>query len=129
MKFGGAVLYVDDVRPVVDFYRRAFGLETRFYDEALQFAELETGGATLAIASHERGEMLMPGAYARPEQGRPSGVEIALLTDEAPAAAAKALTAGAVLLAEPRLMPWGATVAYVRSIEGTLIGFSTPVGD
>ena len=33
----------------MDFYRRVFSLETRFYDEALQFAELETGSAPLAI--------------------------------------------------------------------------------
>ena len=61
MKFAGTVLYVDDVPAVMDFYRRVFGLETRFYDEALQFAELETGSALLAIASHQLGEMLMPG--------------------------------------------------------------------
>ena len=49
MKFAGTVLYVDDVPAVMDFYRRVFGLETRFYDEALQFAELETGSASLMI--------------------------------------------------------------------------------
>jgi len=43
MQFGATVLYVDQVSPVVDFYRRAFGLEPRFFDETLGFAELETG--------------------------------------------------------------------------------------
>jgi hypothetical protein len=42
MQFGGTVLYVDQVSPVVDFYRWAFGLNVRFLDEALGFAELET---------------------------------------------------------------------------------------
>ena len=65
MQFGGTVLYVDQVSVVVDFYRRAFGLELRFFDEALGFAELETGGSTLAIAAHSLGEMLMPNGYAR----------------------------------------------------------------
>ena len=51
-QFGRTVLYVDEVPPVVDFYRRAFGLELRFFDEALGFEKLETGGSTLAIAAH-----------------------------------------------------------------------------
>ena len=46
MKFWGTVLYVDDVPAVMDFYRRVFGLETRFYDEALQFAESLDAGVT-----------------------------------------------------------------------------------
>ena len=49
-QFYGTVLYVDDVAATVDFYRRAFGLELRFSDESLGFAELATGGSTLAIA-------------------------------------------------------------------------------
>src|SRR5262245_36446176 len=129
MQFGGTVLYVDDVPRVKDFYHRAFGLPTRFYDEALQFAELETGTALLALASHSLGEMLMPGQYRRPDGGQPSGVEVAFITSDVRAAFTKAVEAGATALAEPKVMPWGATVAYVRSIEGTLIGFSTPVGD
>ena len=76
MKFTCTVLYVDDVPAVMDFYRRVFGLETRFYDEALQFAELETGSAPLALASHQLGEMLMPGQYRRPGDGQPSSVEV-----------------------------------------------------
>jgi lactoylglutathione lyase len=52
MQFGGTVLYVDDVPAVVDFYQRAFGLGVRFWDEALGFAELETGGSVLAVAAH-----------------------------------------------------------------------------
>ena len=127
MKFAGTVLYVDDVPAVMDFYRRVFGLETRFYDEAWQFAELETGSALLALASHELGERLMPGKYRRPEGGQSSGVEVAFITSDVSAAFAKAVEAGATPLAEPKVMPWGATVAYVRSIEGTLIGLSTAV--
>ena len=86
MKFAGTVLYVDDVPAVMDFYRRVFGLETRFYDEALQFAELETGSAPLMIASHQLGEMLMPVQYRRPEDGQPCGVEVAFMTSDVPAA-------------------------------------------
>ena len=82
----------------------------------------------MAFASHRLGEMLMPGGYVRPESDRyETGVEIAFVTTDVPAAFTKAVGAGAVAVAEPKVMPWGATVAYVRSAEGTLIGLSTPV--
>ena len=96
----------------------------------------ECGRATLVpdvdalarpFASHRLGAMLMPGAYSRPEMGQPSGVEVAFVTSDVPAAFARAVAAGATPLAEPKLMPWGATVAYLRAVEGTLIGLSTPV--
>ena len=133
MRLAGTCLYVDDVPTVLDFYRRAFGFGTRFFDEAVQFAELDTVGRpgeppVLAFASHRCGEMMMPGQYRRPAGGRPSGVEVAFYTADVPAAFARAVEAGAVALAEPKVMPWGQTVAYVRSVEGTLIGLCTPMG-
>ena len=126
MQFGGTVLYVDQVSTVVDFYRRAFGLELRFFDEALGFAELETGGSTLAIAAHSLGEMLMPNGYARPADGHPAGVEIAFLTNDVATAFAKAVAEGAAPITAPKRMPWGLEVAYLRATEGTIIGFSEP---
>jgi uncharacterized glyoxalase superfamily protein PhnB len=125
MRFGGTVLYVDEVSPVVDFYRRAFGLELRFFDEALGFAELETGGSTLAVAAHSLGEMLMPDGYSRPADGA-AGVEIAFITHDVSASFAKAIAEGARPITPPKRMPWGLEVAYVRAPEGTLIGFSEP---
>jgi len=133
MRLAGTCLYVDDVPAVLDFYRRAFGFGTRFFDEALQFAELDTGGApgappVMAFASHRFAGMIMPGGYVRPASGGPSGVEVAFYTADVPAAFARAVGAGAVVLAQPKVMPWGQTVAYVRSVEGTLIGLCTPMG-
>jgi lactoylglutathione lyase len=125
MKFAGACVYVDDVPAALDFYRRAFGFETRFFDPQYQYGELDTGEARVAFASHALGEMLMPGGHPH---GRPNGMEIAFITPDVPAALARAVAAGAAPLAEPKTMPWGATVAYLRAPEGTLIGLSTPVG-
>ena len=126
IQFAGTVLYVDDVAGVVDFYRRAFGLQLRFFDEALGFAELETGGSSQAVAAHSLGVMLMPGAYRRPVDGQPVGVEIAFVTRDVPASFAKAIAEGASPIAAPRRMPWGLEVAYVRAPDGTLIGLSEP---
>ena len=126
MQFGGTVLYVDDVPATTDFYRRAFGLSIRFFDEALGFAELETGGSVLAIAAHSLGEMLMPGQYSRPADGRPAGVEIAFFTMDVSAGFKKAVAEGGTPITHPRRMPWGLEVAYVRAPDGTMIGFSEP---
>lgn len=126
-KFGGTALYVNDVSAALAFYFRAFGLKTRFFDAALEYGELETGTAVVAFATHTTGEFLMPGRYVRAEHGQPAGVELAFITPDVPAAFAKAVTEGALALAEPKVMPWGATVAYLRAPEGTLIGLSTPV--
>lgn len=128
LKFASAVIYVADVPTVLDFYRRAFGLEARFYDEDAGFAELGPEGA-VALASHEAGAFMMPGAYPRPASERRAGVELAFWTDDVPAAFARAVEAGAVGLAAPRTMPWGQTVAYVESIEGTIVGFVTPTAE
>jgi len=99
MHFGGTALHVDEVSAVVDFYRRAFGLGLRFFDETLGFAELDTGGSTLAIAAQSLGEMLMPNRYVRPADGRPVDVEIAFLTRDVPASFAKAIAEGATPIA------------------------------
>ena len=133
MRLAGTCLYVDDVPAVLEFYRRAFGFQSRFFDEGIQFAELDTGGApgtppVLAFASHQCGEMMMPGGYVRPTSGGPASVEIAFYTADVPAAFTQAVGAGAVVIAAPTVMPWGQTVAYVRSVEGTLIGLCTPMG-
>jgi len=125
LKFASVVLYVDDVPSVLDFYQRAFGLEPRFYDANAGFAELGEDGA-IAIASHGAGEFMMPEAYTPGTSDRRSGVEIAFWTENVVAAFDRAVNAGALAMAAPREMPWGQTVAYVESVEGTIIGFVTP---
>ena len=62
VNFAGTAIYVDDVPAALDFYRRAFGLRTRFFDEALHHGELETGASVVAFASLPLGALLMPAA-------------------------------------------------------------------
>jgi uncharacterized glyoxalase superfamily protein PhnB len=130
VKFGGVAIYVDDVSAVLDFYRRAFGFETGFFDPEYGYGELRSGGAHLGIASHELGNVLMPGRYKpATDAGESFAMEIGLVTDDVPGAFARAVAAGAEPLVEPRVMPWGGGVAYVRSIEGTLVVLCTPPKD
>ena len=127
LKFGSVVIYVDDVAAALDFYQRAFGVEVRFYDETAGFAELGADGS-IALASHGAGEFMMPGAYPRPSSERRSGIEIAFWAEDVPGAFERAVGAGALAVTPPRAMPWGQTVAYVESVEGTIIGFVSRVG-
>lgn len=135
MELAATVIYVDDVPPVLEFYRAAFGLEARFVDLDVQlpdrpaqgryqYAVLATEGGSLQFGSHDLGTLLMP-AYARPAGGRPSGVEIFFYAGDVAAAYDRARAAGAEPVAGPRVMPWGQTVAYVRGVEGTFIGIGS----
>lgn len=53
IRFGGTAVYVNNVRAALDSYDRACGIKTRFFDEALQYGELETGSSLIAFASHQ----------------------------------------------------------------------------
>lgn len=126
MRFHGTCVYVDDVAVALGFYERAFGFETRHFDEEMQYGELDTGEVVLAIAAHETATTLTQGEYVRPPGGRPAGVELAFRSDDVAGAYRKAVAAGAEPVAEPRVMPWGWTMAYVRGVDGMLIGLASP---
>lgn len=130
MHLSHAVVYVDDgtVPAVLEFYERAFGLTRRFYDATYQYAELDSGPATVAIAAHAAGAFMMPGAYEAPATGtRVANTELAFTLTDVQSAFDRAVAAGAEAMTAPYAVPWGQTVAYVRSIEGTIIGLCTPL--
>lgn len=127
MNFGYTIIYVDDVAATLEFYDKAFGLATRFLHES-GYGELETGATVLAFAAHEVAEQNLPEGYARiSAEGKPFGVEIGLTTTDVPAAYEQAVAAGARPISEPKTKPWGQVVAYVRSIEGTLVELCSPM--
>ncbi len=129
MKFGYTIIYVDSVPQVLAFYEQAFGLATRFLHESNEYGELETGETVLAFATHTLGEMNLSGNYLRADAEKlPLGMEVAFIAEDVPAALDRALAAGATALAQPTEKPWGQTVAYVRSIEGTIIALGSPMG-
>ncbi len=137
LKLAATVIYVDDVSAVLDFYQRAFGLAPSFVDLDVQmpgrvpggryqFASLEVEGGTLQFGTHDLGHLLMP-SYSRSASGRPAGVEIAFYTADVAAAYDRAIKAGAIAVAEPKVMPWGQTASYVQSIEGTFVAICSPL--
>jgi lactoylglutathione lyase len=129
VRLGWVILYVADVAASVEFYERAFGLSRRFVAEGGDYAELETGSTALAFAAHELAGRNVPIAYrATTRRRQPPAFEVALVTDDVPAAVTRAVEAGAALIAPPHEQPWGQTVAYVRDREGVLVELATPVG-
>ncbi|HEY9825820.1 MAG TPA: VOC family protein [Stenomitos sp.] len=129
MKFGYTIIYVPSVTDTLNFYKDAFGFETRFLHESEQYGELNTGDTVLAFASHEMGEMNLDGDYQHTDLNQiPFGVELAFVTDDVASAYQKAVASGAVGIKEPSQKPWGQVVGYVRAKDGTLIELCSPVG-
>lgn len=128
MKFGYTIVYVPSVSDALAFYERAFGFQTRFLHESGQYGELESGSTTLAFASHVLGEMNLGSNFSPVSAAAtPPGIELAFVTKDVPSAYAKAIAAGAVSLHAPANKPWGQVVAYVRSLEGTLVELCSPI--
>ena len=129
MKLGYTIVYVPDVAASLEFCERAFGLPRRFLHESGGYGELETGATTRSFAAHEVGEMNFPGGHVEAHaSARPLGMEVAFVTDDVPAAHAKAVAAGGKELAAPNEKPWGQVVSYVRCPDGLLVELCTPMG-
>lgn len=128
MKFGYTIAYVSDVSASLDFYEKAFGLHRRFLHESGTYGELETGGTTLAFASHAVAAAHHPDGYVAADSSRqPLGIEVAFVTPEVEPAHRSAVDAGAREVMPPQTMPWGQTISYVRCPDGTLVELCTPV--
>ena len=126
MRFGYTIIYVPDVAASLEFYSRAFGLARRMLHETGAYGELDTGATTLAFAHHDVGYLQFHADHvAAHTSSKPLGMQIALLTDDVPAAHDRALNAGAMELAAPATKSWGQTVSYVRCPDGSLVQLST----
>ena len=129
MKLGYAIVYVPEVAASLAFFEAAFGLERRFLHEGGDYGELQTGETTLAFAAHGLGQANLPAGYVRADSSPlPLGIELALVTDDVPAAHQRALAAGAAELAAPCAKPWGQVVSYLRCPDGTLVELCAPMG-
>jgi uncharacterized glyoxalase superfamily protein PhnB len=130
INFKYTIIYVSSVEETLDFYSRAFGFETRMILDSKEWGELETGSTTLAFATHEMGRINLDDKYQKADINElPFGIELSFITDDVRAAFDKAVAAGAIPIREPAETPWGQTVSYVRSIDGTVIEIATQVGE
>lgn len=127
MKLGYTILYVKDVPRSVAFYEDAFGLGRRFVHEAGMYAEMDTGPTTLAFAAYGLAKSNLPCGFEPNSLSKPpAGFEIALVTDDVPAAYQRAISAGAVPVASPSTKAWGQVVAFVRDKDGITVELCSP---
>lgn len=127
MKFGYTILYVKDVPRAVAFYEDAFGLDRKFVHEAGLYAEMNTGATTLAFAAFGLAKSNLPCGFRENHlEEPPSGFEIALVTDDVPAAYERALAAGAAAVSPPASKPWGQVVAFLRDKDGIVVELCSP---
>ncbi len=128
MKLGYTIIYVPDVAQAVAFYQVGFGLTLRFITPEADYAEMETGAATLSFASEvlaaSHGFDFAPNRAGHP----PAGIEICLVTDDVPAAHARAVASGAIEVSAVKAKPWGQVVSYLRDPNGVLVELATPMG-
>ncbi|HEX2234380.1 MAG TPA: VOC family protein [Thermoleophilaceae bacterium] len=126
MRFGYTILYVRDVAASVRFYERAFQQPARLVHESGQYAELETGPTTLAFAAHELASANLPNELAPGGRAGADGFEVCFVTEDVERAYARAVEAGAEVVSEPRVKPWGQRAAYVRDPDGNLVEIASP---
>jgi lactoylglutathione lyase len=128
MRFGYTILYVRDVPASLDFYERAFGQRRRFLHESGQYGELETGGTSLAFASHELATANLPGRLGLPADEQAPVFEVCFVTDDVEGGFERAVREGAEPVTAPQTKPWGQDVAYVQDPDGTLVELASPTG-
>ena len=125
LKFRYTIIYVDDVKETLNFYKTAFGIETAMLHECGDYGELGTGNTKLSFSSLELMKKL--GINPATDKHKSPLFEIAFETNDVAAALAKALDAGALLVQDIEKMPWGQTTAYVTDNNGFLVELCTPV--
>ncbi len=127
MKFRHTIIYVEDVKATLNWYKDTFGFAIKFLHDSNMYGELATGETLLSFASFAMAEMNLPGGYVAGNGPKPLGFEIALITEDVGGAVDKAVEAGAALISIPEEKPWGQTVGYVRAPDGTVIEFGSPM--
>ncbi len=125
IQFRYTILYVEDVRATLEFYERAFGVQTQMLHEGGDYGELSTGGTTLSFSSRELLKQLGK-SPAAPVPESPS-FEIAFETTEVEKQFRAACDAGAKAVQLPRQESWGQTTAYVTDLNGFLVEICSPV--
>ncbi|WP_327595786.1 VOC family protein [Streptomyces chartreusis] len=122
MDFVSIRIITGDVARLVEFYERATGARTTWATE--DFAELRTGGATLAIAGTRTVPLFAPGS-ARPADNH--SVITEFLVDDVDRVHRNLTGFVTDFVNEPTTMPWGNRSLLFRDPDGNLVNFFTPV--
>ncbi|HWS51723.1 MAG TPA: VOC family protein [Microbacterium sp.] len=103
------ILRSDDLAASIAFYERAFSAEVtyRFAPEGgdVVYVALAVGGGTIGIGFE-------------PEVARGDAIALWIYTDDLEGEFAAAVQAGAEVVSQPQVMPWGERVAELRDPDG-----------
>ena len=128
IKFAYTILYVQDVKKSVEFYEKAFGFTRKFVTPENDYGELSVGEITLSFASKTMANSNLKSGFIESSlANKPFGIEIGFTTDNVEQTVKSAISAGAIIIEDPKTKPWGQTVAYLRELDGFLIEICTPM--
>lgn len=117
------VLYVEDVGRAVAFYETAVGFRCRLRDDRGLYADLETGGSTLALIARRSAEQESAPRMDVSVPGPPPPIELAVEVEDVAGAVERAVESGAELVRSPETKYWGQTIGFVRDLDGHVIQF------
>jgi lactoylglutathione lyase len=128
VKFTYTILYVKDVAKSITFYEQAFGFVRKFITPDNSYGELLTGETTISFATIDLANSNLSAGFteSNPEV-KPFGIELGFATADVQITVDAAISAGAILVEDLKVKPWGQSVAYVRDIDGFLIEICTPM--
>lgn len=121
MNFVSTRIITDDLDRMVAFYEQLTG--TTAQRPAPVFAEIVTPTATLAIGSTATVPLFAPDSA---EAASNHSAILEFLVDDVDAEYTRLSGLGLEFVAEPRTMPWGNRVFFLRDPDGNLIGVFTP---
>jgi uncharacterized glyoxalase superfamily protein PhnB len=128
IKFAYTILYVEDVLKSMDFYQRAFGFKEKMLAPDNTYGEVMSGETILSFASKSLAKSNLKNGFIESDLSKqPFGIEIGFTTYDVEGTLKHAVSAGAVLIEEPKTKPWGQVVAYLRDLDGFLIEVCSPM--
>ena len=116
------IFYVKNIPDLLVFYQEAFDLSPSFIHESGHFAELISGGVTLAFRSEAMAASSLSQEFQSNRLNSPlQAFEISFHTKDVNAVYNRAIKAGATHIAFPHITPWGQKAANIRDPSGILI--------
>lgn len=104
------ILYVSDSKRAIHFYRDILGLPIRA--EHGTYIEFDTGSTILALNTRESARDIT--ALDIPDTSASNTFEIGFVTENVEAVIKRMREQGVSIIGEPKVKPWGQTVALYR---------------
>ncbi|WP_312305609.1 VOC family protein [Chryseobacterium sp.] len=128
IKFKYIILYVEDVKQSMNFYKNTFNTEIKFITPEKDYGELITGETTISFASVSLASSnIKEGFLTSKANAKPFGIELGFVTDDVETLVAEAVKNGAVLYENIAVKPWGQKTAYIKDPDNYLIEICTEI--